>query len=213
MSGASTIGAASPKRLGADPLIHPTADVSAVSFGRYCEIGERVRIEDCRVGDYSYVGRDAEIIHADIGRFANIAAAVRLNPGQHPMERASLHHFLYRSAMYGMAADDADFFAARAEHRLAIGHDSWIGHGAVVMGGLAVGTGAVVGAGAVVTADVPDYAIVAGVPARILRYRFPEPVRQALLSLAWWDWSHDRLAAALPDFRTLSAEAFCLRYG
>ncbi|HTH97958.1 MAG TPA: chloramphenicol acetyltransferase [Stellaceae bacterium] len=201
------------KSLGIKPLIHPSALVEASSFGRYCEVGERTTVTESRFGDYSYIGPDGQVIYAEIGKFANIAAAVRLNPGQHPMDRPSLHHFQYRSAMYGLGSDDADFFQARRDARLVIGHDTWIGHGVSIMGGLTIGTGAVIGAGAVVTKSVPDYAVVAGVPARPLRERFPREIQQALKAIAWWDWSHEQLGEALSDFRTLSVEAFCRKYG
>mgnify|MGYP003460209138 CR=1 FL=1 len=65
----------------------------------------------------------------------------------------------------------------------------------------------------VVSKDVPDFAVVAGVPARVLRFRFPESVREALLRLSWWDWDHATLAARVPDFRALGAAEFCTKYG
>lgn len=81
------------------------------------------------------------------------------------------------------------------------------------MPGVTVGTSAVVASGAVVTKNVPDYAIVAGVPARVIKYRFSTELREKLLVLAWWDWEHARLAAAMRDFREMSAEAFVEKHG
>ncbi len=78
--------------------------------------------------------------------------------------------------------------------------------------GVSMGNGAVAGAGAIVTKDVPDYAIVVGNPARLLRYRFSPEVVRALQRIAWWNWPHDQLGRAMEDFRHLSAEAFCEKY-
>ncbi len=77
---------------------------------------------------------------------------------------------------------------------------------------MTVGTGAVVGAGAVASQDVPPFAIAAGVPAKVLRQRFDDTTVQRLLETAWWNWPHERLAAALGDFRNLPIEAFLDRY-
>jgi phosphonate metabolism protein (transferase hexapeptide repeat family) len=137
----------------------------------------------------------------------------RINPGNHPMHRATQAHFTYRSSAYFPGEhDDADFFEWRRRHRVQIGHDVWIGHGAIVLPGRNIGTGAVVAAGAVVTKDVPAYTIVAGNPARMIKRRFPEIVADRLARLAWWDWSHAMLRAALNDFRALPIEAFLDKY-
>jgi len=82
----------------------------------------------------------------------------------------------------------------------------------VILPGVTIGTGAAVGAGAVVSKDVPDYAIVVGVPAKVLRYRFPDAIQKRLLKLAWWNWDREKLAVALPDFRELSVEQFLTKY-
>ncbi len=100
----------------------------------------------------------------------------------------------------------------RLRHGVEIGNDVWIGHAATVLPGVCVGDGAVIGAGAVVTRDVPDFAIVAGVPARLLRYRFDPDLCTRLQRLAWWNWSHAQLQAALDDFRSLPIRTFCERY-
>lgn len=200
------------KRLGQEPFIHPTAQVRDSTFGAYCEVGARTRVAETSFGDYSYVVSDADIIYATVGRFCSIAAHTRINPGNHPLERVALNHFTYRSSAYGLGEDDPDFFDWRRSFHATLGNDVWIGHGAVVLPGVSLGNGAAVGAGAVVSRDVPPYAIVVGAPARIVRYRFPPEIIAALERIAWWDWPHARLGAALADFRAMTAEAFCRKY-
>lgn len=201
------------KKLGLEPVIDPTAKVSRATLGRYTEIGARTAFVESSLGDYSYVVNDANVIYTTIGKFCSIAAMTRINPGNHPMQRASQSHFSYRSSAYfDDAEDDAAFFDWRRAHAVTIGHDVWIGHGAIVLAGRSIGTGAVVAGGAVVTKDVPPYTIVAGNPARPIRRRFPEEIAQRLQKLAWWDWEHARLRAALDDFRSLSVEDFLARH-
>ena len=196
------------------PLVHEGCDLRAAEFGPWTEVGAGSVILNSSFGAYSYCGRLCDIANTTVGKFANIAASVRIGPTDHPLTTASLHHFLYRSADYWPDAEpDAGFFAARAARRAVIGHDTWIGHGAIVKPEVVVGNGAVIGAGAVVTRDVAPWTIVAGNPARVLRRRFDQDLGAALDRLAWWDWDHDRLRAALPDFRALGAADFVAKYG
>ena len=196
------------------PTLAASAVVQDCRFGRYTEVGEHVHMSDCVLDDYSYLSRGCELVSTDIGKFANIAALTRIGPTDHPWRNAAQHHFLYRSAAYwDDAQNDPAFFAHRASRRCTLGHDCWIGHGAIIKPEVTVGIGAIVASGAVVTRDVPPFTIVAGVPAQPIRARFPEAVIDRLLALAWWDWSHDRLRAALEDFRALPAEEFLERHG
>lgn len=195
--------------LSRSPLIDATAEITASSLGVFTEVGPRTKLLEVELGDYSYVVNDSDIAYAAIGKFTSVAAMTRINPGNHPMHRASQSHFTYRaSAYFEGEPDDGDFFNWRRSHHVSIGHDAWIGHGAIVLPGRKIGTGAVVGAGAVVTRDVPDYAVVAGNPARLIRQRFSGRIAAQMLALAWWNWPHEKLRQALPDFRTLDAEAF-----
>ena len=196
------------------PFIHPECEIAETTFGRYVEIGKGSRVAHSVFGDYSYCDRYADIANARIGKFANIAAFSRIGATDHPLHTAACHHFLYRSVDYWDDADkDEDFFAHRVSRVAHIGHDTWIGAGAMIKPEVTLGDGAVVAAGAVVTKDVAPYTIVAGTPAVPLRDRQPRDIADRLIALAWWDWSHDALRTGLPDFRTLSADAFLEKYG
>jgi phosphonate metabolism protein (transferase hexapeptide repeat family) len=200
-------------RLSTNPLVDPTATVTACRLGIYTEVAARTKLHEVVLDDYSYVMNDSEAAYTTFGKFCSIAPMTRIHPVNHPMTRASQSHFTYRASWYfADADDDSSLFAWRRAQAVTIGHDVWVGHGAIVLPGRTIGTGAVVGAGSVVTKDVAPYTIVVGNPARLVRARFPDFIVERLLDLAWWDWSHDRLATALPDFRRLAVEEFLDKY-
>ncbi|MFN4142096.1 DapH/DapD/GlmU-related protein [Aestuariivirga sp.] len=195
------------------PRVHGSASLRNATLGRFTEVKERVQLLDSVLGDYSYIERDSEAIYAVIGKFCAIAAHCRINALNHPTERISQHKITYRPNEYFVGARlDKAFREKRMSQKVEIGHDVWIGHGAIILPGVKIGHGAVVAAGAVVTQDVAPHAIVAGVPARFLRWRFPPEISARIVRLAWWDWQHQRLAEAVEDMRTMSAEAFLARY-
>ncbi len=194
------------------PFVDPTASVRDSTLGAYTEVGARTTLAEVEFGDYSYVVHDSQIIYASIGKFCSIASHTRINPGNHPLERVALNHFTYRASAYGLGPDEASFFDWRRQHHVRLGHDVWLGHGVIVLPGVTIGSGAAIGAGTVVTKDVPPFAVVVGNPGRVLRFRFPEEIRAALLRIAWWHWPRERLAGALEEIRTLSAEEFCRRH-
>jgi hypothetical protein len=134
---------------------------------------------DCSVGAHSYFGGSAQVFLSDIGRYCSIADGVVIGARAHLTDRLSTHPKI------GGEPDE--------HHRVRIGHDVWIGVKAIVMPGITIGNGAVVGAGAVVTKDIPPYAIVAGVPARLLRFRFDDRTIDRLQKVAWWRYQIDRL--------------------
>jgi hypothetical protein len=124
------------KNLGLDPVIDPTAFVRDSQLGAYTEIGARTKVAETTMGDYSYIVNDGDVIYSTIGKFCSIAAQVRINPGNHPMWRASQSHFTYRaSAYFPGEADESAFFDWRRAHHVTIGHDVWIGHGVVILAG------------------------------------------------------------------------------
>jgi acetyltransferase-like isoleucine patch superfamily enzyme len=150
------------------------------------------------MGKHSFCGYDCEIQYADIGCFTSIANGVVIGGGRHPMEWVGMSPVFYE----GRDSVKAKFctHSREAPRRTSIGHDVWIGRSAILLPGVSVGHGAVVGAGAVVTKPVAPYAIVAGNPASLLRYRFSEDTIARLLAAQWWSMDEQRLHQLGPYF-------------
>jgi phosphonate metabolism protein (transferase hexapeptide repeat family) len=195
------------------PRVHASSLLRDCELGQFTDVAERVLMAESSLGDYSYVERHCEIIYARIGKFCAIAADVRINALNHPVQRISQHKITYRPNEYFLYAKiDKEFRETRKNAEVEIGHDVWIGHGAIILPGIKIGPGAVIAAGAVVTKDVEAFAIVAGVPATRLKWRFKKSIRTRIIKLAWWDWPHDRLATAVEDMKELSVEEFLAKW-
>lgn len=148
---------------------------------------------------FSYIGPNSLVQHTRIGRFCSIANDVRIGPGIHPLELFSTSTVFYRlnnAFDFQLIKEDLPFVENK---EIIIGNDVWIGLGAIVLDGVNIGHGAVVAAGSVVTKNVPPYAIVGGVPARIIRYRFSEIEISELLSSAWWNKDVNRILHDIPE--------------
>jgi len=196
-----------------DPAVHPDGRVRDSVLGRWTRVGANTTLSETVFRDYSYIVSESSIAYADIGKFCSIARQTRINPGNHPTWKVAQHHFSYRVRSYELGDEDGlEFLQWRRDHQVVLGHDVWVGHGAVVLPGVQIGTGAVVAAGAVVSKDVPEFAIVGGVPAQPIKERFPLEVQKGVLKVAWWDWSHDKLAEHLHHFQELDADEFVERY-
>lgn len=150
------------------------------------------------MGRHSFCGYDCEVHCADIGAFVSIANGVVIGGGRHPMEWVGMSPVFYE----GRDSVKAKFAThpREAARRVRIGHDVWIGRSAIVLPGVEIGHGAVVGAGAVVTKPVPPYAVVAGNPARHIRFRFDERTVERLLASRWWDLEDNALHLFGPAF-------------
>jgi acetyltransferase-like isoleucine patch superfamily enzyme len=159
---------------------------------------------DVELGYLCFTSRGVELNHCRIGRFCSIGPRVVIGATEHPLDRftTSLVAFDNNGAPFVGSEQFARWHvrvpcASHPGAPTSIGHDVWIGDGAFVRRGVTVGHGAVIGARAVVTRDVAPYAIVAGAPARLVRWRFCAAVVARLLALAWWDHDLAPLRAAL----------------
>ena len=153
------------------------------------------------IGAYSYVANNTDVESADVGKFCSIADHCRIGMGGHTLGMLSTSP-IFTEALNGTKTQwvPKDVHAAE-DKRVIIGSDVWVGSHVLINGGVKVGHGSVIGAGAVVVKDVPPYAIVGGVPAKVIRYRFSPQIIQRLLEFEWWNMDEEMLKKNISFFQ------------
>jgi acetyltransferase-like isoleucine patch superfamily enzyme len=153
-----------------------------------------------------YKGSECKII---IGNFCSISRdVVMVAGGIHPMDWVSTYPFRAQWGLNGAYEDGMPL----TKGDIVIGSDVWIGTEVMIFSGVTIGHGSVIASRAVVTRDVPPYAIVAGAPAKVLKYRFEPQIVEQLLQIRWWEWSDDGIRRALPILSSANIEGFVSTY-
>jgi acetyltransferase-like isoleucine patch superfamily enzyme len=172
-------------------------------LGSNVKIYDRAIISECEIGSYTYISADTGMSQVSLGKFCSIGQNCRFGLGLHPTQDLVSCHPVFFSTMkqVGVSFADKDYFEERK--RIFIGNDVWIGESVTIFGGVTIGDGAIIGAGALVNKDVPAYAIYAGVPAKLIRYRFDEATIKFLLEFKWWDRNEEWLKNNFKDFHNI----------
>lgn len=157
-----------------------------VILGNFNTFYKNVSVSNSTIGDYVYVGDRTIISNTTIGKFCSIGSDVKIGLGMHPAHFISTFPaFFSARKQCQVTFTDKSYFEENGRNE--IGNDVWIGTNAIILGNIKIGDGVIIGAGAVVTKDVDPYCIVGGVPARLIRKRFPDEVIKQLLEFKWWD--------------------------
>lgn len=176
-------------------IVNSSAEIVNSKLDDRSRVGPSVRVVNSTIGKCSSVGTRSNIHNSEIGRFCSISWNVTINARNHDIDTVTTSAFPYVRRFGYVSCDNI------SHKKSVIGNDVWIGTGAVILEGVNVGTGSVIAAGSVVTKDVEPYAVVAGVPARLIKFRFPLKLREQLLESKWWLWSDKELAKNIELFK------------
>lgn len=166
-------------------------------MGFHTSVQRNCDIMRVKVDDYSIIEKNAVIHDAIIGKFCEISWHCSIGGDNHNYKLPTIHHW-YWNKSFGFEEDakaigGQNFRSKIKNEECVIGNDVWIGSGVTVNRKVHVGNGAILASGTVVTKDVPDYAIVGGVPGRVIKYRFDEQTIKRLLAIEWWNWPYEVL--------------------
>lgn len=157
------------------------------------KIGSGSNVVRLNMGKYSYMGNYNSVMDTKIGKFCSIASYCAIGGDAHPINMVSTSPVFYNTKnVFNKSFHTCDFQEAS---KVIIGNDVWIGEKCFIKGGVHIGNGVIIGAHSVVTKDIPDYAIVAGAPARIIRFRFDEVTIKSLTDISWWNWDECKINA------------------
>lgn len=170
------------------------------SVSKKARINRFVKIVNSDIGKYSYVGSGSEIIEAKIGKFCSIARDCNIGLATHTLQNISTSP-IFTEKKNGTGHSWSSITIKDKTLKVNIGNDVWIGAKAIVLGGVKIGDGAVIAAGAIVTKDVPPFAISAGVPAKIIKYRFNSETINSLIKLNWWNLPEEKLKLNIHFFQ------------
>lgn len=163
------------------------SSASHCTFGKYNTLYDHVSLHEVNVGDFTYIANGTHISKTTIGKFCSIGPDCKIGLGKHPVKDFVSTHPIFFSTLNQAQMSFADRNYFEEFEKIGIGNDVWIGANVIILDGIEIGDGAVVAAGSVITKSVPPYAIVGGVPAKIIRYRFEKDKIEKLLILKWWD--------------------------
>lgn len=156
------------------------------SLGKFSGVAAHASVSNTKIDDFSSIGRYSKVVYTDIGKYCAISWDTTINAISHSYSNLTVNAFPYVPHVGGFVKERIQEY-----EKVVIENDVWVGANCVIMPGVKIGNGAIVGAGAVVTKNVPDYAIVVGSPAKIIKYRFSEDVIDKLLIAKWWDLPND----------------------
>lgn len=156
-------------------------------LGLHVSIYDNSTVVNCEIGSYTYIASNSKFLNTRIGKYCSIGSAVSCGLGMHPSRKFVSTHPIFFSPLKQAQVSYADKAYFDELLPIDIGNDVWIGANAIILDGVSIGDGAIIGAGAVVNKNVPPYAIVGGVPAKIIRYRFTKDQIEFLLKDQWWN--------------------------